>query len=438
MPLIDIAEFIDRRRVSSYQWSVIGICLSIGLLDGIDIQAIGVAAPAISKEWGLNPKDLTLTFSAAPAGMILGALALGPLADRFGRKRLIVAATFLFGVLTLATAGVSTLANLNILRLITGIGLGGVLPNLIALVNEYSPQRLRGSISSVAFCGLPLGSMLAGLLARWAIPAFGWRSLFIVGGVIPVIIAAGALWRLPESLRFLALHAHENSTIADILRKIAPNEQLPASARFVIPEAVRHKSSPRDLFGPQRTSTTLLLSLSIGMNMFMLYFFINWLPILLRTAGMTAANAIWGSVLVNSGGTLGAFSWGVLIDKFGGFRAMSFAGIAAAAAIVLVGLDPTSKLTLLPALFITGFCVLGAQIGLYSLIASVYPTKIRSSGVGWVLGLGRVGSVVGPLAGGWMLSLGWPITVIFISVAVPGLVSAMGVWLVGRLPRNFD
>jgi len=437
MSPIDIAEFIDRRPVSAFQWSVIAICLSIGLLDGLDIQSIGVAAPAISKDWGLNPKDLTMTFSAAPAGMILGALALGPLADRFGRKLLIVAATFLFGLLTLLTARVTTLLDLNVLRFVTGLGLGGVLPNLIALVNEYSPNRLRGTISSIAFCGLPLGSLLGGLLARWAIPAFGWRSLFFVGGVIPVMIAAWAIWRLPESLRFLTLHPEENSTIPNIMKKIAPGEPIPSGAKFVMPEPSARKSSPRELFGPRRTSTTLLLSLSIGMNMFMLYFFINWLPTLLRTAGMTPANAIWGSVLVNGGGTLGAFSWGILIDRFGGFRAMSFAGIAAAAAIFLVGLDPTSKDTLLPALFVTGFCVLGAQIGLYSLIASVYPTKIRSSGVGWVLGLGRVGSVVGPAAGGWMLSLGWPISLIFASVAVPGLISATGIWLVGRLPRDF-
>jgi len=143
-------------------------------------------------------------------------------------------------------------------------------------------------------------------------------------------------------------------------------------------------------------------------------------------------------VLINSGGTLGALSWGILIDRVGGFRAMSFAGLAAAAAIMLVGLAPTSQDTLLPALFVTGFCVMGAQIGLYAVIASVYPTRLRSTGVGAVLGLGRIGSVVGPLAGGWMLSMGWPISVIFGSVAMPGIVAAAGIWLAGRLPRNFS
>lgn len=435
---MDFESFIDAAPLSRFQWQAIAICLTIGLLDGLDIQLIGVAAPALAQDWGLQPKDLGPVFMAAPAGMIVGALGLGPLADRFGRKWLIITATFLFGLLTLATARVTSLPELTLLRFITGIGLGGVLPNLIALVNEYSPKRRRGTITAVAFCGLPLGSMLGGLLARWAIPSFGWPSLFYVGGTIPLIIAAAAIFWLPESIRYLMLDAVNQPAVAKLLKRIAPNQALSAEIGSGVAASLQHKSSPLDLFGPQRTATTLLLIMSIGMNMFMLYFFLNWIPTLMHIAGMTAANALWSSVLINLGGTLGAFSWGVLMDKFGNFRAMSFAGVAAAAAILLVGFGNESKSVLLPALFVTGFCVLGAQIGAYSLIASVYPTKIRSTGVGTVLGIGRLGSVIGPMAGGEMLTLGWPIPLIFAAVAVPGLISAFGIWTAGRLRRDFS
>ena len=438
MASIDIESIIDAAPLSRFQWQAIAICLSIGLLDGLDIQLIGVAAPALAHDWGLQPKDLGPVFMAAPAGMIVGALGLGPLADRFGRKWLIITATLLFGLLTLATARVQSVQELTLLRFVAGIGLGGVLPNLIALVNEYSPKRLRGTITAIAFCGLPLGSMFGGLLARWAIPAFGWPSLFVIGGTIPILIALAAIVLLPESIRYLLLDDTKRATVLALLKKIAPLQPVTAVTNTAAASALPAKSSPLDLFGPRRTSITLLLSLSLGMNMFMLYFLINWIPTLMHIAGMTPANALWSSILINLGGTLGAFSWGILMDKFGNFRAMSFAGVAAAAAILLVGFGNDSKSLLLPALFVTGFCVLGAQIGAYSLVASVYPTRIRSSGVGTVLGIGRFGSVIGPMAGGLMLTLGWPIPLIFAAVAVPGLLSALGIWTTGRLPREFS
>ncbi len=438
MSSIDIESFIDAAPLSRFQWQAIAICLSIGLLDGMDIQLIGVAAPALAHDWGLQPKDLGPVFMAAPAGMIVGALGLGPLADRFGRKWLIIAATLLFGLLTLATTRVTSVPELTLLRFLTGIGLGGALPNLISLVNEYSPTRLRGTITAVAFCGLPLGSMLGGLLARWAIPQFGWPSIFFIGGIIPILIAVAASFLLPESIRYLLLDAANRPAVLALLKRIAPLAAIPADVTPALMAPLQQKSSPLDVFGPNRTPTTLLLSLSIGMNMFMLYFLLNWIPTLMHIAGMTQANALWSSILINLGGTLGAFSWGILMDRFGNFRAMSFAGVTAAAAILMVGFGNESKVLLLPALFVTGFCVLGAQIGAYSLIASVYPTKIRSTGVGTVLGIGRLGSVFGPLAGALMLTLGWPIPLIFAAVAVPGLISALGIWATGRLPRNFS
>jgi AAHS family 4-hydroxybenzoate transporter-like MFS transporter len=430
-----IDAFIDAAPVSRFQWQAIGVCLAIGLLDGLDIQLLGVAAPALIREWGLKPEVMGPVFMAAPAGMILGALSFGPLADRFGRRRLIIFGTLAFGLLTLLTGHAQSLQELKILRFLAGIGLGGVLPNLIALVNEYSPQRLRGTITAVAFCGLPLGSLFGGLLASWIIPIWGWPTLFYAGGAVPALVALLAIVMLPESIRYLLLDPANRTRVEQLLRRISPH------ARPLDPPAApvaRIQSSALDVFGPGRTPTTLLLALSAGMNMFMLYFFINWTPTLMHAAGMSPAEALWASACVNTGGTLGALSWGVLMDRFGTFRVMSVVGLSAAAAIVLVGVGNDSRLLLLGALFVTGFCVLGAQIGNYALIGSVYPTQLRSTGVGTVLGIGRIGSVLGPLAGGWMLHSGWPIPLIFAVVAVPGVLSAAGIWLTGRLPRRFD
>ncbi len=430
-----IDAFIDASPVSRFQWQAIGVCLAIGLLDGLDIQLLGVAAPALIREWGLKPEVMGPVFMAAPAGMILGALSFGPLADRFGRRRLIIFGTLAFGLLTLLTGHAQSLQELKILRFLAGIGLGGVLPNLIALVNEYSPQRLRGTITAVAFCGLPLGSLFGGLLASWIIPIWGWPTLFYAGGAVPALVALLAIVMLPESIRYLLLDPANRTRVDQLLRRISPH------ARPLDPPAApaaRIQSSALDVFGPGRTPTTLLLALSTGMNMFMLYFFINWTPTLMHAAGMSPAEALWASACVNTGGTLGALSWGVLMDRFGTFRVMSVVGLTAAAAIVLVGVGNDSRLLLLGALFVTGFCVLGAQIGNYALIGSVYPTQLRSTGVGTVLGIGRIGSVLGPLAGGWMLHSGWPIPLIFAVVAVPGVLSAAGIWLTGRLPRRFD
>jgi MFS transporter, AAHS family, 4-hydroxybenzoate transporter len=436
MSSANIEAYIDSSPVSRLQWQAIAICLSVGLIDGLDIQLLGVAAPALIREWALDPRSLGPVFTAAPAGMIVGALVLGPMADRFGRKRLIIGATAGFGLLTLATAWAQTLDTLMMLRFFAGIGLGGVLPNLIALVNEYSPQRLRGTLGAIAFCGLPLGSLLGGLLARWAIPLFGWQSLFYVGGIIPLLIAVAAIALLPESLRYLLLDPANRQRVEALLRRIAPNGALPV--RRLDPGTPAVRTSVRALFGPQRTPTTLVLALSIGLNMFMLYFFLNWTPTLMHEAGMSQADALWASILINSGGTAGSLLSGVLMDRFGNFRIMSSAGIAAAAAIAAVGFGHGSPALLLPALFMTGFCVMGAQIGAYSLIASVYPTKMRSSGVGTVLGIGRIGSVLGPMAGAWMLKVGWPIPLIFAAVAIPGLLSACGIFISGRLKRDFS
>jgi AAHS family 4-hydroxybenzoate transporter-like MFS transporter len=437
MRTLDVASLIDRRPVGRFQVGVFLTSLAIALLDGLDLQAMGLAAPAIARDWGVRPESFGAVFSAAPAGMVVGAFTMGALADHWGRKRLVVFATLLFGLGTALTPMAPTLTAMAALRFLTGLGLGGVLPNLISLVTEFAPARLRATLVTLAFSGLPFGSMLAGLVGRWLIPEYGWPALFYFGGLVPVAVALLAAWRLPESLRFLVAHGGRRAQAVHILRQVAPDERFDEELVLTVPESSGARVSPARLFGPGRTPMTALLALVVALNLFMLYFTLNWLPTLLGRAGVSAERALLATVVLNVGGGLGSITWGLLIDRFGGFPVMAASGIVASMALAMLGVGPSYPALLVPALFVAGACIMGGMPGLYAVIASVYPTTIRSTGVGTVLAVGRIGSVLGPAAGGLLLALEWSLAAIFVAMATPGLLWAAGMWMAPRLRRDF-
>lgn len=434
---VDVARLIDSRPVGRYQVGVFATCLTIALLDGLDLQAMGLAAPAIMREWGVKPEAFGTVFSAAPAGMMVGAFVMGALADHVGRKRLVVLATVLFGVGTALTAVAPTLGVMAVLRFAAGLGLGGVLPNLVSLVTEFAPARLRATLVTIAFSGLPFGSMLAGLLGRWLIPDFGWQAIFWAGGLLPIGIAVIAALFLPESIRFLAVRGTGRAQALETLRRLAPDASIDADAEITIPESTGGRVSPARLFGPGRTATTIVLMLVVALDLFMLYFALNWLPTLLGRAGLSAEHALLATVVLNTGGGIGAITWGVLIDRYGGFRVMAAAGLAASIGLALLGVGPAQPVVLATALFMAGACIMGAMPGLYAVIASVYPTTIRSTGLGTVLAIGRLGSVLGPAAGAVLVSLDWSMAAIFAAMACPGVVWAGAMVFAPRLRRNF-
>jgi MFS transporter, AAHS family, 4-hydroxybenzoate transporter len=408
--MTDFEASIDKQPVDRFEWRVFAICMAIALLDGFDVQTMGVAAPALARAWRVPASTLSGVFMAAPAGMLVGALAMGRLADRMGRRRPIIAATLLFAAGTGLTAFAPNLAAMAAIRFVTGIGLGGVLPNLVSLVTEFAPHRLRGTLTTLTFSSLPLGSMVAALVARYLIPSYGWPSLFYVGGAAPVAIAAVAMFRLPESTRFLAL---ENSRAAIAGATASPG----AFARVV---------------GRAHGSTTALLVLVIGLNLFMLYFTLNWLPTLLTLTGMSSEHALLATVLVNASGCVGAVAWGFLMDKAGAIPVMATVGVLASFGLALLAVGHVHAGLLVAGLAVAGTTVLGAVPGLYVVIASLYPTPMRSTGVGVVLGAGRIGAVLGPAAGGLLLTLGWSISTIFLAVAALGLGWAVGLWFVQK------
>src|SRR5229473_908539 len=430
--LVDVAEFIDAQPVGGFQIRLLLTCAAVLFLDGFDTQAIGYVAPALAKEWGLTKGALGPVFSAGLFGLMIGALVFGPLADRIGRKKIIVFSTLAFGIGTLVTAFVQDVDMLLAIRFLTGLGLGGAMPNAIAMTSEFNPRRRRATMVMIMFCGFSVGAALGGLLAAALIPQFGWRSVFVVGGVAPLLLVPILVLRLPESVRFLALTGRANDRVAELLALIAPKAAFAPATQFVIHEPGLAGIPVLHLFRDHRTLVTLLLWIVFFMSLLDLYFLSNWLPTVLNDLGASvSASAAIGSML-QVGGVVGTFALGSIIDRFS-FRALALVYFLAVFAVGAIGQLGHSVVFVTMAIFAAGFCIVGGQIAANALAATFYPTSIRATGVGWALGVGRVGSIIGPLVGGMLLTMKWSAGAVFLTAAVAALCAALAAFCLSRL-----
>ncbi|MBR0693546.1 MFS transporter [Bradyrhizobium lablabi] len=429
---IEVAGYIDRQPVGGFQIRLLLICAAVLFLDGFDTQAIGYVAPALAKEWSLSRAALGPVFSAGLFGLMIGALIFGPLADRIGRKKIIMFSTLAFGIGTLATAFVNDVTALMVIRLLTGLGLGGAMPNAVALTSEFSPHRRRATMVMIMFCGFSVGAALGGLLAAALIPQYGWRAVFIVGGAAPLLLAPVLAWRLPESVRFLALGGRAHGAVADLLGRINP-KAAPATTgtQFVVHEPRLEGLPVRHLFSDGRMLPTLLLWVVFFMSLLDLYFLSNWLPTVLNDLGaLVSAAALIGSML-QVGGVVGTFALGSVVDRFS-FRALALVYVVAVFAVGAIGQLGHSAALVTLAIFAAGFCIVGGQIAANALAATFYPTAVRATGVGWALGIGRVGSIIGPLIGGALMSAKWSTGALFMTAASAALCAALAAFLLSR------
>jgi AAHS family 4-hydroxybenzoate transporter-like MFS transporter len=431
-PTIDVAAFIDAQPVGRFQIRLLLACAAVLFLDGFDTQAIGYVAPAVAREWGLSKVALGPVFSAGLFGLMIGALSFGPLADRLGRKKIIILSTVAFGIGALATAFVQDVAVLIVIRFFTGLGLGGAMPNAVALTSEFNPHRRRATMVMIMFCGFSIGAALGGLLAAALIPQYGWRSVFVAGGAAPLLLAPILALRLPESVRFLALTGRANTQVAQLLAVVYPHAPISAAARFVVDEPKLSGMPVKHLFKGGRTLATLLLWVVFFMSLLDLYFLSNWLPTVLNDLGSSVSEAAAIGSMLQVGGVAGTIALGSIIDRFS-FRALALVYFVAIFAIGAIGQLGHSAVLVTAAIFAAGFCIVGGQIAANALAAGFYPTSIRATGVGWALGIGRIGSIVGPLVGGMLLSLKWSAAEVFLAAAVAAFCAALAAFSLSRL-----
>jgi AAHS family 4-hydroxybenzoate transporter-like MFS transporter len=429
---VDVAEFIDQQPVGRFQLKLLSLCAAVLFLDGFDTQAIGYVAPALAKEWGLTRAALGPVFSAGLFGLMIGALLFGPLADRVGRKKIIIFSTLAFGLGALVTAFVHDVNALLAIRFLTGLGLGGAMPNAVAMTSEFNPRRRRATMVMIMFCGFSVGAALGGLLAAALIPQFGWRSVFVVGGVAPLLLAPILALSLPESVRFLALTGRANDRVSGLLGRIRPKVAFARGTQFVMHEPHLPGIPVLHLFRQGRTLVTLLLWVVFFMSLLDIYFLANWLPTVLNDLGSSvSASAAIGSML-QVGGVVGTFALGSIIDRFS-FRALALVYFIAVFAVGAIGQFGHSIILVTVAIFAAGFCVIGGQIAANALAAAIYPTSVRATGVGWALGIGRIGSIVGPLVGGMLMTMKWSTASLFMAAAAAALCAALAAFWLSRL-----
>jgi len=429
---VDVADYIDQQPVGSFQIKLLLTCAAVLFLDGFDTTAIGYVAPSLAKEWGLTKNALGPVFSAGLFGLMIGALMFGPLADRVGRKKIIIFSTLAFGLGTLATAFIQDVNTLLVIRFLTGLGLGGAMPNTVAMTSEFNPHRRRATMVMIMFCGFSLGAALGGLLAAALIPQFGWRSVFVVGGAAPLLLVPILALRLPESVRFLALTGGANARVAQLLASINPKAGFAPGTQFVVHEPGLAGMPVLHLFRDGRTLVTVLLWVVFFMSLLDLYFLANWLPTVLNDLGASvSAAAVIGSML-QVGGVVGTFALGSVIDRFS-FRALALVYFVAVFAIGAIGQLGHSIVFVTMAIFAAGFCTVGGQIAANALAAGFYPTSVRSTGVGWALGIGRVGSIIGPLVGGALMTAKWSTGSVFMAAATAAFCAALAAFTLSRL-----
>ena len=428
---INIADAVDNSRIGGFQIGIFILCAACLIMDGFDVQVMGFVAPEIIRELALTPRQWGWVAMAGLVGILVGALLFGVLGDRIGRRPVLIAATLCFSALTLATGMVSSLPQLLALRFIAGVGLGGIMPNLVALVGEYSPRRSRVFIVMLIQNGFNIGAMLVGFVALWLIPEYGWRSVFYFGGIVPLVLSGLMLLFLPESLQFLALRKSNASRLVRWLKRVDPAIQATTSSEFVVPEKPKEGVPVTQLFREGRaTGTTLLWTINF-MNLVVLYFLAQWLPIVFRNAGMSQTNAIWVGTTLQAGGVVGTLLLGWLISKFGYTRVLTISFGIGCVAVAFIGQSMALSM-LFAVVFVAGLCIVGGQGGLNALAASFYPTDLRSTGIGSALGVGRLGGIFGQPAAATLVGRGWAPAALFLAAAAPALVTSGALFVLRR------
>jgi AAHS family 4-hydroxybenzoate transporter-like MFS transporter len=429
-----ISEIIDQRPMSRYQFWTMALCGMVIVLDGFDTQSIGFLAPSMADTLHVPVKTFGPIFAAALVGLMISSMLSGPIADRWGRKWPIVACTLIFGTFAMLTARCASFNELLAFRFLTGLGLGGALSNSVALMSEYAPKRLLAVIVSMMFCGMPTGAVLGTQVSAVMLPRWGWQSVFYAGGILPLTLALLLIAILPESVRYLEVSGANQRKISKILARISPDLAEAPISRSQQQDS-RRNAPVVNLFTEGRAAGTILLWVPYFMNLLMLYFVVFWLPALLRQTGKPVSAGITAIMLFSVGGIAGSFIEGAFMNRWGAFPVLLTEFLCTT--LLIASLAYSNSFPLMMSItFVLGFVVQGAQGGLSAVAATFYPISIRSTGIGWCLGVGRIGSIVGPMVGGVMLKLDWSPREILLAGSIPALCAAAATFMSLRLGSN--
>src|SRR5688572_26498624 len=399
---VNLTELLENSPIGPLQIRVFVLCMACLIMDGFDVQAMGYVAPAVLADFGADRSVMGPVFAAANFGVLLGSLVFSMVADKIGRRPVIVWSTVFFSVMTIATAYAQNLEQLLWLRFIAGIGLGCIVPNATALVGEFSPKTSRTTFVMCITVGFTIGAAIGGFVAAWLIPAFGWRSVFIFGGVVPLVIALFMIWGLPESLQFLAVRKRRLDQLARWLKQLAPTLRVDSNTQYVANETSKGGVPFWHLFREGRAVFTVLLWIVNFMNILMLYSLSNWLPTLVTGMGYDQQTAVLVGTLLQVGGAIGTFGLAWIIARRGFLPVLVASFAVAAVSTALIG-QPGLSLTLLGVVvFVAGWCVVGGG-----------------------LGVGRIGAIVGPGIAGVLIGRQWGSEELFYAAAAPAIISTL-------------
>src|ERR1700733_3151738 len=421
---VNISEVVGNSSFGSFQ---LGLCILCGLcliMDGFDVQAMGYVAPVILKEWHVPNAQFGPVFGAGLFGILVGSLFFSMLADKIGRRPVLITVTLCFSVLTFLTSQAANVQQMLVIRFIAGMALGAIMPNAVALVGEYSPRKLRVTIMMIVGNGFTAGAAFGGFIAAWLISPFWWRSVFYFGAAAPLVISVIMIFALPESLQFLVLHRKHLDRAARWLKRIDPTASGDANQYFV--EETKRKGVPWvHLFHEGRGLGTILLWIINFMNLLNLYFLASWLPTVANQAGYGIGTSVLVGTMEQLAGMIGGFTLGFLVQRFDFGRVLTVCFAVACINIALIGLPGLSLTMLFVVVFLAGYGVAGGQTAVNALSATYYPTDLRATGIGAGLGIGRIGAIIGPVVGGVLMSRHLPSQKLFLVAAVPALVSAV-------------
>lgn len=431
---IQLDELIESEDLGRYQ-SLILLLVSMAIIvDGFDIQMIAFVSPVLIEQWGISKADIAIAVSAAFVGMATGAPIGGWIGDNWGRRHAIVTSVIFFGATTIPAAFASDITELAVIRFISGLGFGALLPNATALLAEWMPGKVRSYAISLMIVGVPVGGMMGAASSNWLIAAYGWQSCFIAGGALALSVGVLLFFCLPESPKYLARNSDNGGAAGPVLVKAFGHDRIGTNAHFTVSEGIR--ANWADIFTSGHRRVTIGLSIAFLASLMVFYGFVNWFPTVLTSRGLPLDTALRASMFFNLSGLAGAIGAAAIVSRLGSRRGLMLliaGGMAASASLALVlradTLDPIRVMT---AMAVAGAFLAGLQVALYSLAAGAYPTGCRSTGVGFAAGTGRLGPIISAFGGGLLLEYALGIELFFITALVVLTIAAIGILLVDR------